>query len=71
MRLDLGPLFDHLGLWGMIVLIPISAFLLKAPPESDKSALKLIFGLTLVAFGMFVKARKWREEGWWGGDAEN
>jgi hypothetical protein len=55
----------------MIVLIPISAFLLKAPPESDKSALKLIFGLTLVAFGMFVKARKWREEGWWGGDAEN
>jgi hypothetical protein len=65
MRSDLGPVFYHMGFWGMIVLIPISAFLLVAGPELQGSALKLVFWLPFVAFWMFLKARKWRDEGHW------
>lgn len=65
MRAELGPVFYKVGFWGMIVLIPACVLWLKADPELEGRAVKLVFSLPLVPFWLYMKGRKWRDEGWW------
>ena len=65
MRQQLGPIFYKIGFWGMLILLPFSAFLLFSGSEFDGRAVKLLFWLPFIPFWMFIKSRKWRDEGWW------
>ncbi|MBK8094121.1 MAG: hypothetical protein IPK32_19700 [Verrucomicrobiaceae bacterium] len=65
MKSDLGPLFYRAGIIGMIVLIPVSAFLLFIGPSFGNDAVKWVVFSPFAAFWLFMKGREWRDEGYW------
>lgn len=65
MRSKLGPYFYRGGIIGMIVLVPVSAYLIFAGPKLDTQTAKLVIYAPFAAFWIFMKGLGWRNDGYW------